>query len=604
METKAEYKRTIYCGEPRIEDTGREIAVCGWVQRRRDLGQLIFIDLRDRTGVLQLAFDDNTCREIFDTAFTLRSEFVINASGVLRERSSKNPDLPTGDVELEVSALNILAKSETPPFEITEDSDVNDALRLKYRYLDLRRPDMQRFIALRHKAVKITRDFFDENGFYEIETPMLTKSTPEGARDYLVPSRIHPGKFYALPQSPQQYKQLLMLAGFDKYMQIVRCFRDEDLRADRQPEFTQIDLEMSFVDAEDIIAINERFLKHLFGEVLGIDVKLPVKRLTWREAMERFGSDKPDLRFGLELCDISDIVGTCEFKVFSGAVAAGGSVRMIYVPGGGALPRKQIDSLAEFVKTYGAGGLAWTKLSEDTPGGGECTVSSSFSKFLTKEENNAILDRAGAKPGGLILVVADSEDDIVFASLGALRCECAKRLELINRDAYEFVWITEFPLFEYSQEEERFVACHHPFTAPMDEDVHLLESGKQNCRAKAYDIVLNGSELGGGSIRINTPDMQKKMFRALGFTDEASEERFGHLIEAFKYGAPPHGGIAYGLDRIIMHLAGQSTIRDVIAFPKVQNASELMTGCPDIVDEKQLKELGLAFDNEKSAVDG
>jgi len=563
------------------------MSVCGWAQRRRDLGQLIFIDLRDRTGILQLAFDDNTARDVFGTAFSVRSEFVLYARGVLRERSSKNPELPTGDVELEVSELRILAKSETPPFEITENSDVNDALRLKYRYLDLRRPDMQRFIALRHRAVKVTRDYFDENGFLEIETPMLTKSTPEGARDYLVPSRVHPGKFYALPQSPQQYKQLLMLAGFDRYMQIVRCFRDEDLRADRQPEFTQIDLEMSFVGVEDILAINEGFLKRLFGEIIGADVKTPIRRLTWREAMDRFGSDKPDLRFGLELCDISDLVGSCEFKVFSEPVKNGGSVRMIYLPGGGAMPRKQIDSLVEFVKTYGAKGLAWTKLGEDG------SVSSSYMKFLTQEENEAIVSRAGAEPGGLILIVADAKDDVVFASLGALRCECAKRLGLIKEGIYEFVWITEFPMFEFSEEENRYVAKHHPFTAPMEEDADLLESDKANCRAKAYDIVLNGTELGGGSIRINTPEMQEKMFRALGFTNEDAASRFGHLINAFKFGAPPHGGIAYGLDRLVMHLAGLGSIRDVIAFPKVQNASELMTGCPDVVEESQLRELAI-----------
>jgi aspartyl-tRNA synthetase len=586
-------KRTNYCGEPRIEDIGKDVTVCGWVQRRRDLGQLIFIDLRDRTGILQLAFDENTCREVFESAATLRSEFVVCASGKLRERSAKNPGLPTGDIELEVTELNILAKSETPPFEIEENSDVNDALLLKYRYLDLRRPDMQRFIALRHRATKITRDYFDENGFYEIETPMLTKSTPEGARDYLVPSRVHKGKFYALPQSPQQYKQLLMLSGFDRYMQIVRCFRDEDLRADRQPEFTQIDLEMSFVDIEDVLEMNEGFIKRLFGEILSIDVKLPIKRMTLQEAMDRFGSDKPDLRFGLELCDISDIVKSCEFKVFSEPVSHGGSVRMIYVPDGARLPRKQIDSLVEYVKTYGARGLAWTKLAEDG------SVSSSFSKFLTEEENDAILTRAGAKPSGLILIVADAKDDVVYASLGALRLECAKRLEMIQEGAYEFVWITEFPLFEYSEEDKRFVARHHPFTAAMDEDIGLLETDKINCRAKAYDLVLNGSELGGGSIRINTPEMQKRMFRALGFTDEEAIERFGHLIDAFKYGAPPHGGIAYGLDRIVMHLAGLSTIRDVIAFPKVQNASELLTACPSVVDEKQLEELGLRLTIEK-----
>ena len=581
--------RTIYCGEPRTSDIGREMTVCGWVQRRRDLGQLIFIDLRDRTGILQLAFDDNTDRAVFDTAFTVRGEFVLCANGVLRERSSKNPDLPTGDVELEVTGLQILSKAETPPFEISEGSDVNDALRLKYRYLDLRRPDLQRIIALRHRAMKVTRDYFDENGFLEIETPMLTKSTPEGARDYLVPSRVHPGKFYALPQSPQQYKQLLMLAGFDRYMQIVRCFRDEDLRADRQPEFTQLDLEMSFVDVEDIITINEGYIKRLFGELLDVDVETPILRLKWREAMDRFGSDKPDMRFGLELCDISDLVGGCGFKVFSEPVASGGSVRMIYVPDGAAMPRKQIDSLVEFVKTYGAKGLAWTKLNTDG------SVSSSFSKFLTDEENNAILSRAGATPGGLILIVADAKDDTVFASLGALRCECAKRLEMIDEGVFKFVWITEFPLFEYSQEDDRFVAKHHPFTAPMDEDVDLLDSDKVGCRAKAYDLVLNGSELGGGSIRINTPQAQERMFRALGFTDEDAAARFGHLIDAFKYGAPPHGGIAFGFDRLVMHLAGLNSIRDVIAFPKVQNASELMTACPDVVDETQLRELGIGI---------
>jgi len=584
---KQKFNRTNYCGEPNASGIGQKMTVCGWAARRRDLGGLIFIDLRDRTGLLQLAFDDNTARDVFEIASAVRGEYVLCASGTLRERSAKNPELPTGDVELEVTELQILAKSETPPFEIIENSDVNDALRLKYRYLDLRRPDMQKHIALRHKATKVVRDYFDENGFLEIETPVLTKSTPEGARDYLVPSRVHPGKFYALPQSPQQYKQLLMLAGFDRYMQIVRCFRDEDLRADRQPEFTQIDLEMSFVDIEDVLAMNEGFVKRLWKDVLGVDVTLPLPRLTWREAMDRFGSDKPDIRFGLELCDISDIVKDCDFKVFSEPVANGGSVRMIYIPDGGAMPRKQIDSLVEFVKTYGAKGLAWTKLNEDG------STSSSFAKFLTDEENMAIVDRAGAQPGGLILIVADAKDDVVFASLGALRCECAKRLELTKEGDYKFLWVTEFPLFEYSEEDERYVAKHHPFTAPMDEDADLLETDKINCRAKAYDIVLNGTELGGGSIRINTPELQAKMFRALGFTDEDAQERFGHLINAFKFGAPPHGGIAYGLDRLVMHLAGLGSIRDVIAFPKVQNASELMTGCPDVVDNAQLVELGV-----------
>ena len=587
MAMKSSFKRNAYCGEPRIADTGREVCVCGWVQRRRDLGQLVFVDLRDRTGILQLAFDENTDRDVFEAAASVRAEFVLLARGVLRERSSKNPDIPTGEVELEVKSLCVSAAAETPPFEIAENSEVNDALRLKYRYLDLRRPDLQRVIALRHKAAKTARDFFDENGFLEIETPMLTKSTPEGARDYLVPSRVHPGKFYALPQSPQQYKQLLMLAGFDRYMQIVRCFRDEDLRADRQPEFTQLDLEMSFVDIDDIIEINERFLKRLFGDLLGADIATPMPRLTFREAMNRFGSDKPDMRFGLELCDISDIAMHCGFKVFSEPVAAGGSVRMIYIPNGGTLPRKQIDMLVDFVKTYGAKGLAWAKYNEDG------SVSSSYSKFLSDEENAAIAARARALPGGLVLIVADADDDVVFASLGALRCECAKRLNLIESGRHCFAWITEFPMFEFSAEDGRYVARHHPFTAPMDEDAPLLEDDKANCRAKAYDIILNGTELGGGSIRINTPEMQEQVFRALGFTNEEANERFGHLITAFKYGAPPHGGIAYGLDRLVMHLAGLGSIRDVIAFPKVQNASEPMTGCPDVVDGTQLRDLGI-----------
>ena len=605
MENTVKLKRSVYCGEARACDIGREISVCGWVQRRRDLGQLIFIDLRDRTGILQLAFDDNTARDVFEAAGTARSEFVLYAHGVLRERSSKNPELPTGDVELEVTMLRILAKSETPPFEIVENSDVNDALRLKYRYLDLRRPDMQRYIALRHRAVKVVRDYFDENGFLEIETPMLTKSTPEGARDYLVPSRVHPGKFYALPQSPQQYKQLLMLAGFDRYMQIVRCFRDEDLRADRQPEFTQIDVEMSFVDVEDVLAMNEGMIIRLWREVIGVEIETPILRMTWREAMDRFGSDKPDMRFGFELTDISDIVAGCGFKVFSDPVAAGGSVRMIYVPEGGAMSRKQVDSLAEFVKTYGAKGLAWTKLDADRQGNGGASrggiggISSSYAKFLTDEENIAILDRAGAAAGGLVLIVADAKNEVVFASLGALRCECAKRLGLLKPGDFKFVWVTEMPLFEFSEEENRFVARHHPFTSPMDEDADILGSdkagsrGMETCRAKAYDLALNGIELGGGSIRINRPELQERMFRALGFTSEAAAERFGHLINAFKFGAPPHGGIAFGLDRLVMLLAGLGSIRDVIAFPKVQNASELMMGSPDVVDEAQLRELGI-----------
>ncbi len=588
MDTMNGFKRSCYCGEPRLTDVGKEISVCGWVQRSRDLGSLIFTDLRDRTGIIQLAFDDTVSDEIFKKAGTLRAEFVVAAKGILRERSSKNFDIPTGEVELDVKELRILAKAETPPFEIVENSDVNDMLRLKYRYLDLRRPDMQRTIAMRHRVAKIARDYFDENGFYEIETPMLTKSTPEGARDYLVPSRVRPGTFYALPQSPQQYKQLLMLSGFDRYMQIVRCFRDEDLRADRQPEFTQIDLEMSFVDIDDVISVNEGFIKRVFKDVLNVDVETPFLRMPWREAMDRFGSDKPDLRFGIELKDISDIVKDCGFKVFSGPASSGGSVRLICVPGGAEkFPRKQIDQLVEFVKTYGAKGLAWTRLGENT--------TSSYAKFLTEEENAAILERAEAKPGDLVLIVADGKDSVVFASLGALRCEIAKRLGLTRKDDYKFLWVTEFPMFEFSEEENRYVAMHHPFTAPMDEDKDKLESDKASCRAKAYDIVLNGTELGGGSIRINTPEMQESMFRALGFTDEDANARFSHLINAFRYGAPPHGGMAYGLDRLVMLMTGADSIRDVIAFPKVQNASEPMTGCPDVVDEKQLEELSIAL---------
>jgi aspartyl-tRNA synthetase len=585
METLKGFKRSTYCGELRAGDVGKEFSVCGWVQRQRDLGQLIFVDLRDRSGILQLAFDDATDREIFKKAFSVRSEYVLAAKGRLRERSSKNKDLPTGDVELEVTELRVLAGSETPPFEITENSDVNDMLRLKYRYLDLRRPDMQRTIALRHKVVKAARDYFDAEGFFEIETPMLMKSTPEGARDYLVPSRVHPGKFYALPQSPQQYKQLLMLAGFDRYFQIARCFRDEDLRADRQPEFTQIDLEMSFVDIDDVLAVNEGFLKVIFKKVLDVDIETPIRRMPYAEAMERYGSDKPDLRFGFELKNISDLVANCGFKVFSEPVAAGGSVRLINITGGAeAFPRKQIDALVEFVKTYGAKGLAWMRLGADG-------TSSSFAKFLTEDEIARITERAEASTGDLILVVADAADKTVFASLGALRIECARRMGLLKKDDYRLLWVTEFPMFEYSEEEGRYVSMHHPFTAPMDEDIDKLESDKKNCRAKAYDIVLNGTELGGGSIRISTPEMQETVFRALGFTLEEARERFGYFINAFKYGAPPHGGLAYGLDRLIMLLSGADSIRDVIAFPKVQNASEPMTSSPDVVDVKQLDEL-------------
>ncbi len=589
MDDMRGFRRTGYCGTFRTGDIGREISVCGWVQRQRDLGGLIFVDLRDRTGLLQLAFDDATPKDIFEKAATLRSEFVIAATGLVRERESKNPDLPTGDIELKVTELRLLAKADTPPFEIVEDSDVKDAVRLKYRYLDLRRPDMQRMIALRHKIVKICRDYYDENGFLEIETPILTKSTPEGARDYLVPSRVHPGKFYALPQSPQQYKQLLMLSGFDRYFQIARCFRDEDLRADRQPEFTQIDLEMSFLDEEQIQTIQEGFLKRVFHEILGVDVQTPFLRLPYREAMDRFGSDKPDMRFGFELKDISDLVKDCGFSVFSSAVQGGGSVRLINIDGHAAdFPRKKIDKLGDFVKTYRAKGLAWARLLDGK-------VTSSYQKFLTPEENEAILARAGAKDGDLVLIVGDVKDDVVFASLGALRIECARQLGILDPKNFKFLWVTEFPMFEWSEEEGRYQAMHHPFTAPMIEDEDKMLTDKAGCRARAYDIVLNGTELGGGSIRINTPELQTKAFEALGISEEDIQERFGHLVNAFRYGAPPHGGLAYGLDRLVMLMTGASSIRDVIAFPKVQNASDLMMNCPDVVDAKQLDDLSIAI---------
>ncbi len=594
MDTLRGFKRTDYCGTLRLGDVGRTVSVCGWVQRQRDLGGLIFVDLRDRTGLVQLSFGDGTDRAIFDKAAGLRAEYVVAATGTVRERESKSKKIETGDIEIDVTELRLLARAETPPFEIVEHSKANDMLRLKYRYLDLRRPDMQRMIALRHRIVKICRDYFDENGFLEIETPILTKSTPEGARDYLVPSRVHPGKFYALPQSPQQYKQLLMLSGFDRYFQIARCFRDEDLRADRQPEFTQIDLEMSFLDEDQIMEIQEGFLRRVFREILDVDVAVPFQRMPWREAMDRFGSDKPDLRFGFELKDISDIVKDCGFSVFADAVRAGGSVRLINVDGHAAdFPRKKIDKLQEYVKTYKARGLAWTRLHDGA-------VTSSYAKFLTEDEQKAILERAGAKDGDLVLIVADAKDEVVFASLGALRCECARQLGILDPKDFRFLWVTEFPMFEWSEEEGRYMAMHHPFTAPMEEDADKILTDKKNCRARAYDIVLNGTELGGGSIRINTPEMQEKAFEALGISEADIQERFGHLVNAFKYGAPPHGGLAYGLDRLVMLMTGAESIRDVIAFPKVQTAADLMMACPDTVDPKQLDELSIAVTRTES----
>lgn len=586
-ETMSGLSRTHYCGE--VRETGETVTVAGFVQKTRELGNLTFIDLRDRTGIVQLAFNSDTDREVFQKASGARAEFVLMAKGTVRERESKNPELPTGNVEILVSELRVLSRAKTPPFEISDKITINDELRLRYRYLDLRRPELQTAIIMRHKIAKATRDYFDSQGFIEIETPTLIKSTPEGARDYLVPSRVHPGEFYALPQSPQLYKQLLMLAGYDKYMQIAHCYRDEDLRADRQPEFTQIDTEMSFVNEDDVMAVNEGFLKYLFKTVLSVDIKTPFPRLTYREAMERYGSDKPDTRFDMELCDVSDCLASCEFKVFSGAIAGGGSVRGIVAKGAAeTLSRKEIDKLTEIARTYRAKGLAFTRLSA----AGE---SSSYEKFLTEDEKSAIRQKLGAEAGDVILLAADENEQTVFAALGALRCHLARRLSLIKPGVFELLWVTEFPQFEYSEEEGRFTAMHHPFTAPFEEDVPLLLTEPQNVRARAYDIVINGSEAGGGSIRINDSDLQSTMFQALGFTEEQAQERFGFLLEAFKYGAPPHGGIAYGLDRLVMLMSGKESIRDVIAFPKVQNASELMSQCPSPVDEKALLELGIAL---------
>lgn len=580
-------KRTHYCGELTREDIGKSVRVVGWVQKQRDLGSLIFIDLRDRTGIVQLAFDEGCDREIFDAAFAVRSEFVIAAGGTVRPRGegAVNANMATGEIEIEVNSFKVLSSAKTPPFAIVENSDVKSELRLTHRYLDLRRPDMQRNIIARSRIAAIARNYFHENGFIDIETPDLIKPTPEGARDYLVPSRIHLGKFYALPQSPQLYKQLLMCSGFDRYIQIARCFRDEDLRADRQPEFTQIDLEMSFVTEDDVIAVNEGFIKKLFDEFMHLPLEVPFKRMTWREAMERYGSDKPDTRFGMELCDISDVVSSCGFGVFSSAVADGGSVRAINVKGGASMSRKEIDSLTEFVKTYGARGLAWYKNTEGAP-------TSSFAKFMTEAEISAICEKCGVETGDLLLIVA-AKNKVVFDSLGALRCEVAKRTGIIDKTKFNFLWITEFPLLEYNEEDGRFYAMHHPFTMPMDEDIDKLDSDPGAVRAKAYDIVLNGAEIGGGSIRIHSSELQSKMFSVLGIDEKSAEEKFGFLLEAFKYGVPPHGGLAFGLDRLVAMLLGIDDIRDVIAFPKVQNASELMSKCPAPADPNALKELGI-----------
>lgn len=582
------YNRTAYCGEFNESHIGKEVVVFGWAQKTRDLGNLIFIDLRDRSGILQLAFGDKTDREVFEKAASVRAEFVLEAKGVIRKRESVNTDISTGAVELFVDELYILAKSQTPPFEVSDNCNAKEDLRLKYRYLDLRRGEMQNVLMMRHKIVKSARDYYDENGFMEIETPDLIKSTPEGARDYLVPSRVHPGCFYALPQSPQLYKQLLMMSGCDRYMQVARCFRDEDLRADRQPEFTQIDMEMSFVDENDIMTMNEGLVKRVFKDVLDYDVPTPFKRMTFNEAMARFGSDKPDTRFGLELCDLSDLLKNCEFKVFTGALEKG-SVRAINAKGAASVfTRKEIDKLVEVVKLYKAKGLAWTRLTPD----GE---TSSYEKFLSEEEKLAIRERLGAETGDVLFIVADNRNDIVFDSLGALRLELGKRLDLIPKGTYNFLWVTDFPLFEWSDEENRWMAKHHPFTCPRPGDEDKLMTDPGDCYARAYDMVLNGCELGGGSIRINDTEIQDKMLQALGLSEEVAQARFGFLLDAEKYGVPPHGGMAFGLDRMVMLMLDRPSIRDVIAFPKVQTASELMTQCPTEVDKKNLDELHIAI---------
>ena len=582
-------RRTHYCGEITEKEIGSKVTVCGWVQRQRDLGGLIFIDLRDRTGLVQLQFDESVNKEAFDIAFGVRGEYVLEVSGSVAKRGGAvNQNLKTGALEILADTVKVWSKAKTPPFEIVENSNVNEELRLKYRYLDLRRPDLQGNILMRHRITKITRDYFDENGFIEIETPILMKSTPEGARDYLVPSRIHPGSFYALPQSPQIYKQLSMVAGFDRYMQIARCFRDEDLRADRQPEFTQIDLEMSFVDMEDVLGIGEGYMARLFKEALGAEISLPLPRLTYKEAMERFGSDKPDVRYGMELFDISDIAKDCGFSVFSGAVEAGGSVRGINAKGGAAkLTRKEIDKLTEHAKGIGAKGLAFIRWTADG-------ITCPFSKFLSEEELQAILQRAGAEEGDAILFVADSKNSIVLGTLGALRTIVSDKLE-VEKKGYALLWITEFPFFDWDEDNNCWVAMHHPFTSPLDECLPYLEEDKSKVRAKAYDLVLNGVELASGSIRITDPDLQSRMFKMLGLSPEEAHQKFGFLTDAFQYGAPPHGGMGIGLDRLVMQMLGLKNLRDVVPFPKVQNASELMSECPSEVSEEQLKELGIAI---------
>ena len=588
METLGSLRRTNYCGEVTLAMAGQEMTVCGSIARARDKGGIIFADLRDTTGILQLVFDEDTPKDVFAKAESLKSEYVVICRGKLRERAAKTDKIATGDVELYVSELRILSEAQTTPFELRDEINVNDDLRLRYRYLDLRRPSMHEPIVLRSKIMQIIRNYFCENHFTEIETPTLIKSTPEGARDYLVPSRVQPGHFYALPQSPQLYKQILMLSGFDRYFQLARCYRDEDLRADRQPEFTQIDMELSFVDVEDVLDVNERLLKKLFKEICNYDLQLPIQRMTWREAMDRFGSDKPDLRFGMELKNVSDVVKDCEFVVFKSALENGGSVRGINAEGQGAMPRKKIDALVEYAKGFGAKGLAYLAIHEDG------TYKCSFSKFMKPEELDALVAAMGGKPGDLLLFAAD-KDKVVFDVLGNLRLEIARQLDLLKKDDFKFLWVTEFPLLEYSEEEDRYVAMHHPFTMPMEEDLPLIDTDPGKVRAKAYDIVLNGTEMGGGSVRIHQADIQEKMFEVLGFTKERAHEQFGFLLDAFSYGVPPHAGLAFGVDRICMHMLHTDNIKEVIAFPKVKDASDLMSEAPGTVDPKQLEELGIAI---------
>ncbi len=582
--------RSHRCTEVNNTMIGKTVTVMGWVQKSRNKGGIIFVDLRDRSGILQVIFEEANCgEESFAKAEKLRSEFVVAITGEVAKRGGAvNENLATGDIEVIAKDIRILAEADTPPFPIEENSKTKEDLRLKYRYLDLRRPDLQKNIMMRSKVTTLVRSFMADEGFIEIETPTLCKSTPEGARDYLVPSRIHPGEFYALPQSPQIYKQLLMCSGYDRYFQIARCYRDEDLRADRQPEFTQIDMELSFVDVDDVIDVNERLLAKLFKEVIGVDVQLPIQRMTYKEAMERFGSDKPDLRFGMELCDVTDVVKDCEFVVFKNAIEAGGSVRGINAEGQGAMPRKKIDALVDFAKGYGAKGLAYIAIHEDG------TMKSSFAKFMKDEEMQALVEKMNGKPGDLLLFAAD-KSKLVYDVLGALRLEIADQLGLLKKDEYRFVWITEFPLLEWSEELGRYQAMHHPFTMPMEEDLQYIESDPGRVRAKAYDIVLNGTEIGGGSVRIHQDDIQEMMFKALGFTMERAYDQFGFLLNAFKYGVPPHAGLAYGLDRLVMLMAQEDSIRDVIAFPKVKDASCLMSEAPNTVDAKQLEELGIAI---------